>query len=155
MHYLPRYLWGSESGGQSGVSFFPAIHGRLSRPFEADSPPRRHPRTCPRKKIPAGRISPSCPGFPCRPDHCARVSAPGIAPAVLIRRKNMKKSAEKFGGSGKSSTFAIPFGKRGTREAPGREKKEAGESLRRDIGSSLTRLEEAVQAKYRKQIRER
>ena len=49
MHYLPRYLWGSASGGQFGVSFFPAIHGRLSRPFEADSPappslrPHRHP----------------------------------------------------------------------------------------------------------------
>ena len=155
MHYLPRYLRGSASGGQFGVSFFPAIHGRLSRPFEADSP---SPPSCPllpAKKIPPGRICPSGPGFPCRPDHCARVSAPGIAPAVLCRRKNMKKSAEKFGGSGKSSTFAIPFGKRGTREAPGREKKEAGESLRRDIGSSLTRLEEAVQAKYRKQIRER
>ena len=35
-------------------------------------------------------------------------------------QKNRKKSAKKFGGSGKSSTFAIPFGKRGTARGAGR-----------------------------------
>ena len=153
MYYLPQYLWGIESGWRSGVSSSsrhprktaqtvpggqscsavpsPAAPPRTRR--TASHPPHLRaviPALAREKKIPAGRISPSCPGFPCRPDHCARVSPPGIAPAVLCRRKNMKKKCRKIWRFGKKQYLCNPVRKEGHQRGPGAREREAGESLR-------------------------
>ena len=151
MHCLPRYLRGSASGGQSGVSFFPRLPRKTEQTVRggqscaavtpaAPSPlPDRHspaapsPPSCPllpAKKIPPGRICPSGPGFLCRPAHCARVNAAGKSPAVLIRRKNMKKKLRKIWRFGKKQYLCNPVRKEGHLRCPGARGNEAGESLR-------------------------
>ena len=112
MHHLPRYLRRIEPGGRSGVSSpcLPPLKKVASVPRAAPFP------VIPLSSSPLRRPRP-------RPERAA---------SSFRRKKSQKKSPEKFGGSGKSSTFAIPFGKRGTREAPGREEK------RRRSGSGRT-----------------
>ena len=109
---------------------FPAIHGRLSRPFEADSPAPPSCPLLPAKKIPPGRICPSGPGFLCRPAYCTRDNAAGKSPAVLIRRKNMKKKCRKIWRFGKKQYLCNPVRKEGHLRCPGARGNEAGESLR-------------------------
>ena len=141
LSHLPRYWQGSESGGRSGVSF-PAHLPRYS----SDAPPAA---VFVEKRVRCAvrcTISLSPPLFsppqkkslirdPRRPEPRDPAVVQPVAPpgtpsgaclAGLPQEKKSKKSPEKFGGSGKSSTFAIPFGKRGTREAPGREEKRRG-----------------------------
>ena len=58
---------------------------------------------------------------------------PGL-PAVSGAKKSRKKVLKRFGGKEKSSTFAIPFGKRGVERGRG--------GTRMDMRRSLTRLEQ-------------
>ena len=68
-------------------------------------------------------------------------------PAVSGAKKSRKKVAKRFGGKEKSSTFAIPFGKRGC---------ERGEERHPDgHGEIIDKTGTEVQMKYRNNKRER
>ena len=71
---------------------------------------------------------------------------PGL-PAVSGAKKSRKKVAKRFGGKEKSSTFAIPFGKRGF---------ERGEERHPDGHEEIIdKTGTEVQMKYRNNKRER
>ena len=78
---------------------------------------------------------------------CEKFGCLAGLPAVSGAKKSRKKVAKRFGGKEKSSTFAIPFGKRGC---------ERGEERHPDgHGEIIDKTGTEVQMKYRNNKRER
>ena len=169
MYYLPRYWRRSVSGGSSEGSY--STH--LPR-YSSDAPPAAvfvekrvrcavrctislsPPLFSPPKKKSHPRSAPSrAPRSRCRPARCAARNPVRGLPRRSSAGKKVKKKSRKIWRFGKKQYLCNPVRREGHLRCPGARGKEASERFRTDMGSSLTRLEEAVQAKYRKQIRER
>ena len=119
------------------------------------TPPRRHPRTCPRKKNSRRANQSVLPRIPLSSRPLCPRQPPGDCPCGSVPAKKYEKKVQK---NLEVREKAVPLQSRSERGAPERprgERKRGGRESPDGIGSSLTRLEEAVQAKYRKQIRER